>query len=201
MGKSRYDVDRATKLAEILDEAEARFLADGYTGVSMAGIARAVGVAPNAVSWYYPSKDELFVAVLDRMLQRGREQLAAVASDPAATSRSVTEWILWAADRLYELRQLAIDLHQRMTISPAAADFHDRLHRELGTLLASAVQGLVSSNDLDTLVALISTTIEGQLLHHAPADRRHQLLRAILANYRIRDQAPWTSPRTVETSP
>jgi hypothetical protein len=124
------------------------------------------------------------------MLQRGREQLAAAASDSAATGRSVTDWILWAADQLYELRQLAIDLHQRMALSAAAADFHDRLHRELGTLLATSLQGMVDSNDIATVVGLVSSVIEGQLLHPAPAGHRHRLLRAVLANYGICAKEP-----------
>lgn len=185
MGRSRYDVDRATKIAEILDEAETRFSAEGYDGVSIASIARAVGLAPNAVSWYFPSKDALLVAVLERALDRGLEELAGIAADLPSSDTTVADQIIWATDRLHELRHLGIALHQRMTVSDAAAAFHDRLHHELGRLLSMAIRDLVEPAELDTVVALIITTAEGQLLHPYPSEERNKLIRSVLARYGI----------------
>ncbi len=69
MPKTRHAVDRDEKVEEILAIAERRLRDGGFEALSVAAIARELGVAQNAIYWYFPSKDHLFVAVLERMLQ------------------------------------------------------------------------------------------------------------------------------------
>lgn len=175
MGKSRYDVDRATKLAEILDEAQRQLLGGGYDGLSMAGVARAVGVAPNTVSWYFPSKDALMVAVLQRALEQQAPEFP-----KRVAELDLVDALLLAADRLQDQRQLAVALHQRIEISPDAAAFHDDLHRLGHQLLANALRDCVAADDLDVVASLLLTLVEGQLLHPTPDVQRHRQIRALL---------------------
>ena len=67
MPRTRSDVNRVDKINEILDAAERQLLAGGYAELSMVATARELNVAQNAVYWYFPTKDHLFVAVLDRL--------------------------------------------------------------------------------------------------------------------------------------
>jgi len=47
---------------EILALAQARLREGGYEALSVAALARELGLAQNAIYWYFPSKDHLFVA-------------------------------------------------------------------------------------------------------------------------------------------
>jgi AcrR family transcriptional regulator len=62
----------------ILDVAFGLFLEHGYKGTSMDAIARAAGVTKPVIYSCFPSKSELFLALLDREEQRMLEQLGAV---------------------------------------------------------------------------------------------------------------------------
>ncbi len=49
---------------DILDESKKLFLAQGYAATTMRQIAQATGLTPAAIYNYFPSKDELFAALL-----------------------------------------------------------------------------------------------------------------------------------------
>jgi AcrR family transcriptional regulator len=69
VARTRTDLDREAKTGEILAAAERRLRDGGYPALSIAAIARELGLAQNAIYWYFPSKDHLFVAALERMLR------------------------------------------------------------------------------------------------------------------------------------
>ena len=73
MPRKRTELAREQKVEQILDIAERRLLDDGYNGLSIAAIARDLGLAQNAVRWYFSTRDHLLVATLRRIL----EQIAA----------------------------------------------------------------------------------------------------------------------------
>ncbi|BAY09412.1 TetR/AcrR family transcriptional regulator [Calothrix sp. NIES-2098] len=56
----------------ILDEAEQLFRARGYNSVAMRDIAQAVGIRQASLYYHFPSKEQLFVAVTERMFERHR---------------------------------------------------------------------------------------------------------------------------------
>jgi len=55
---------RTTKRQAILDGTAHIMLTDGYGAVTYRSVATAAGVAPGLVQYYFPSLDELFIAVL-----------------------------------------------------------------------------------------------------------------------------------------
>ena len=67
MPSNRPDRSRDDKAAEILEIAQQLFLDRGYAGTTISAIARQAGIATNVVHWYFATKDELFVAVLDAL--------------------------------------------------------------------------------------------------------------------------------------
>jgi AcrR family transcriptional regulator len=70
MPATRPHLDRDLKRKQILDTAEKLFLRDGFEATAMAAVARRAGIANNAVYWYFPSKDDLLAAVLQRRQER-----------------------------------------------------------------------------------------------------------------------------------
>src|SRR5947209_11333529 len=70
MPRTRRDLEREAKIDEVLEVAEDQLLAGGFESLSVAGVARELGIAQNAVYWYFPSRDHLFVATLERILAR-----------------------------------------------------------------------------------------------------------------------------------
>ena len=54
---------------KILQVAERQFAAKGYVGAHLQSIAEEVGVQKTALYYYFPSKDALYGAVLERMLE------------------------------------------------------------------------------------------------------------------------------------
>ncbi len=59
----------------LLDAAEQVFAAQGYAAASVAAICRAAGVSKGAFYHHFPSKQAVFLALLQRWLQRLEEQL------------------------------------------------------------------------------------------------------------------------------
>src|SRR5947209_16314420 len=100
MPRTRPELNREDKMAEILAVAERQLREGGFEALSMIGIARELGLAQNAIYWYFPSRSELFVAVMRRMLE------GIAARKPRGEKDLVTR-ILWWTDQfapLYSLR-------------------------------------------------------------------------------------------------
>ena len=100
----------------------------GYEAASIKEIARAAGVAPGLVHYYFKSKDELLVAVLQEASDRYCRQMEAMASAPrtgdwsdaglAEPQRRVTEQPEWYRLR-FELFALGL---RNPAILPGVAD-------------------------------------------------------------------------------
>src|SRR4051794_39145129 len=70
------------KKQRLLDATEDIMLTDGYAAVSSRSVAAAVGINAPLVHYYFPTIDDLFVAVLQRRSGRNVERMAeALASD------------------------------------------------------------------------------------------------------------------------
>lgn len=87
MPANRSSVPRQKRIDEILDVATERFLANGYSGTTVAETADAGGMQTGTIFWYFPSKDDLLAAVFGRALERG---MAALPTDLAPEDRLLT---------------------------------------------------------------------------------------------------------------
>ena len=63
MARPRSDIQKRIVLA-----ARTRFLADGVDGASLRHIARAARTSIGMVYYYFPTKDDLFLAVVEELL-------------------------------------------------------------------------------------------------------------------------------------
>jgi AcrR family transcriptional regulator len=78
---------------KILESAESLFAASGYSGVGMRQLAVAVGLSKSSLFHHFPTKRELYAAVLDRALERMEEGLVPECEDGADPSTRLDRWI------------------------------------------------------------------------------------------------------------
>jgi AcrR family transcriptional regulator len=167
MPRHRDDLDRDEKIEQILDAAEAQIRSGGFAELSVARVAREVGVATNSVYWYFPSKDELFVAAVRRMF------LALPKGKPRADAGLVTQ-VLWFVDRLAALAGPRTDLVRRADESPVAAELAAELTGHLHRMLAHALEPYVPAAQRDLAVRTFAATVDGSAA--LPRAERRRLL-------------------------
>jgi AcrR family transcriptional regulator len=164
--KTRTDLDRDAKVAEILEVAERRLRDGGYRTLSVAGIARDLGIAQNAVYWYFPSKDHLFVAALERMLRD------IVARKPPRRG-GLESQVTWFVDQLAELSSVRAALAEQARVSGVAAEFAAALNDTWRRMLTNVLADRVPAADLPLAVDTLLATIQGALAADMrPAERR-----------------------------
>lgn len=78
---------------KILEVAEGLFAYGGYAGVGMRQLASTVGLSKSSLFHHFPTKRELYAAMLDRVLSRIAAALDAVADRDAAPAVRLEEWI------------------------------------------------------------------------------------------------------------
>ncbi len=188
MPRNRRDVDRDLKVSELIDAAEQLFTATGYVGTTMTAIAAKAGVAPNAVYWYFPSKDHLLVAVLDRKLEQ------AIADAGFEPPGDLGETINVGLRRLRSYPALGALVHQRAPHSLVVAEFHDRVHQILRGYLIAAVErnglrGAEAELIADTIIAVVDADPD----HGGPRRSRQDLLEYLFS--RLLGATPRANPR------
>jgi AcrR family transcriptional regulator len=173
MPRTRPTVSRDEKMEEILEVAEQRLREGGYEALSVAGIARELGVAQNAIYWYFPSKDHLFVAALGRLL------LDIKARKPSRSTGEI-ERILWFTDQFELLSDLRGAMNERARSSPVVAEFVAELDALLSRMLANALRGHVPAGQLDVAVETFRATVEGTFVKGLDRRARRKVLRFAL---------------------
>jgi AcrR family transcriptional regulator len=173
MPRTRTDVERDVKVAEILESAERRLREGGYEALSVAAIARELGLAQNAIYWYFHSKDHLFVATLERML------MEIVARKPAR-HRGVVDRVLWFTDQFAAVSALRGAMNERARTSPVVAEFVENLDATLSRMLGHVLEDHVAAEDLPVAVEAFRTTVEGTFARGLDARRRRRVLRFAL---------------------
>jgi AcrR family transcriptional regulator len=170
MPQTRHQTSRDEKMAEILGLAQRRLREGGYEGLSVAGVARELGVAQNAVYWYFPSKDHLFVAAL-------RAMLADVAArKPSHEEADEIDRILWFTDQFQELSDLRAAMRERARSSEVVADFVRELDELLSRMLSNALSDRIAADELPLAVETFRATVEGTVVKGLDRDERRRVL-------------------------
>jgi AcrR family transcriptional regulator len=118
--RNRQQIPREERAGDLLAAATELFLTKGYDGTTMADISAAAGVARGNVYWYFKSKDDIFAAVMDRMLSREIRTL----SEELAGADPLTQLVRGLSDmRLY--RPLHQAMHDRLPHSEAVRNAHN----------------------------------------------------------------------------
>jgi len=169
MPKTRPAESRDDKMSEILAAAERRLREGGYQALSVAAIARELGLAQNAIYWYFPSKDELFVATLHRMLEE------IVARKPSKQVGEL-ERILWFTDQFQALSGLRGAMNDRARNSPVVADFVEQLDSLLSRMLSNTLRDHVPSEELPVAVDAFRATVDGTFVKGLGKEARREVL-------------------------
>lgn len=85
-----------TRREQILATAADLFAARGFHGVSVADLGAACGISGPALYKHFASKQavlaEMLTSISERLLEVGRERVAAGAGDPSAALRGLVDW-------------------------------------------------------------------------------------------------------------
>jgi AcrR family transcriptional regulator len=173
MPRTRTELDREQKVGEILELAERRLLDRGFEALSMAAIARDLGLSQNAIYWYFPSRGHLFVAVLERVLEE------IVARKPRGQVELV-ERILWFTDQFAPLYALRPAMQDQARESPVVARFVKDLDDRVDRMLTGALRARVPEDELSTAVESFRATVAGAYAQRLSRRRRRELLAFVL---------------------
>jgi AcrR family transcriptional regulator len=167
--RSRPEIDRDEKVADIVAAAERRLRDGGYQALSVVGIARELKLAQNAIYWYFPSKNHLFVAALQRLLED-------IAVRKASDDMSMDERILWFADEFAVLFHLRGAIYEQARRSQVVATFSEQLDALVGRMLTNALRGRVAPQDLRVASQTLRATILGTYTAGLDPRARRRLL-------------------------
>ncbi|WP_018635369.1 TetR/AcrR family transcriptional regulator [Parafrankia elaeagni] len=187
MPRNRQEVPREERIDALLAVAEQQFLARGFAGTSIAEIARAAGIEPGSVYWYFRSKDHAFAAVLNRLLDGETERIAQLSDEPA-------QKLFAALDSVERRRTLHPCVAERAPHAPTIMEYHERLHDWLHGLALSAVADLVPEPDHEIAADALVATIEGGLANPAPSRPTSHLVRYLLAALATARTSPAAAP-------
>ena len=161
------------RMTAILDTAIEQLESGGYAALSVAAIARDLGVAQNAVYWYFPTKDHLFVAALQQMGHRVF----------AAKMRAGGDWtarLLAVVDALADLYPLLPAIHQRAAASDVVRVFERDLLKDFRGMLAAGLTGRVAADEVDLAAETVLAAVIGAYAIDLSSARRRRLLRNLL---------------------
>jgi AcrR family transcriptional regulator len=147
--RNRQQIAQAQRRAEVLAAARRVLLAAGYVDTTMTAIAKAAGLAPNAVRWYFQDKDHVLAAVVDDLLDTH------LAMEPGTDLESLIRLVRG----LREFRALAPALAQREPHCAAVAACTERIHR----ILAERVDALLGSEGGDLAKAAVLAILISEL--------------------------------------
>jgi AcrR family transcriptional regulator len=110
----------------ILDAASKVFAAEGFTGATIDAIGQAAGFTKGAVYSNFESKDELFLALLDREFELRTELIATAldsgGGDTAATARALSRSVLDAVHGHADYQVLFVEYWLRAVRDPQLRD-------------------------------------------------------------------------------
>jgi AcrR family transcriptional regulator len=150
--------------SRILDAARNLFRTNGYRGTDMSDIARTMGLARNSLYRYYPSKDHILVAVIQRDMEPYVAQIHELGAQTEDPAKRIDEWL----DLQMELA--TGPCHTAMKMLGDMGEISGELREDIGTLhepahvvLESSVAELLRGSGRDPKV--LSTMIVGMVQH------------------------------------
>jgi AcrR family transcriptional regulator len=195
-GLGSRTLDVADRRAALLDAAERVFCRLGHARTTMRELAAEAGVTRPTIYAYFPSKDDVFDALADRVRQEFLSlQEQADTSSPRDTARSTLTAYLAAYTRHFGM--LTIIAHQALVdprMGRLRADIHSRANRRHTRFIERLVErGLAAP---PVAPALVAETVTGIVMRFAEdaatqPDRHAELADALVALYvRLIDLAP-----------
>ncbi|MGL6236448.1 MAG: TetR/AcrR family transcriptional regulator [Segniliparus sp.] len=147
---SRVQRRRARNQARILDAAEASFASEGYSGTRIETVAERADVSVGSVYSHYANKDELYLAVADRLLERAGHDLAeAFQSSVSPTAQTVAAG--QAYYRMLRDSPFLVRFISPNTTAPESAAIREQIARRLDAIVtqfSSAIDQAIARGEI-----------------------------------------------------
>jgi AcrR family transcriptional regulator len=134
----RVGTESSKTRAELLDVTERLMREGGYAAVSSRSVAKAAGVTPALIHYYFPTLDDLFLAVFRRGAEKNLERHARALASPQPL-RALWEFSREPAGTVLLTEFMALGNH-RKTIRREIAEYAERFRRQQADLLAGRLE-------------------------------------------------------------
>ena len=202
-GIGARSLDVEDKRALLLDSAERTFCRLGYTGTSVAALAQDAGVTRPTVYAYYPSKDDVFRALAERV----RDQFLAMqerADGPTPVATGLNALEQYFETSLEHRGMLTLIAHQALA-DPGMRRLRDSIHERANRRHTRFLQRLIADGQIIPALPpdAISEAITGVTMRFAdlaatdPArtsELRAQLLAVYTTLTGLRQTRPTATP-------
>jgi AcrR family transcriptional regulator len=165
----------------IVTAARDRFLLEGVEGASLRAIARDAGTNLGMVYYYYKTKDELFLAVVEKVYGKLLEEMTQGVADPAIDTRSKIERLYARFGALSddEIKVVRLLLREAIAGGSRISIIFERFSRGhfmvMGAMLQQGVARAEVRPDLPTFAMMMSTLFLGlipQVMRRRLADAK-----------------------------
>ena len=157
----------------ILDAASDLFTERGYGGTDLRDIAAAIGLRRNSLYRYFPNKDHILLACLQREMEPNLKRLKALEQRFPDPRQRIEAWLELqmqiAATACHGMMNMAAE------ISESSAELRSdirAMHQPLNQVLRGAVNELLAQSGRDS--ALVSEMIASMVRSAAAADCRSE---------------------------
>ena len=173
----RQEERRARTRAALLRAAATAFAHRGYDGASVDAIAASVGLSKGAVYAHFPSKIELYLEVVNGLLEQGEwrlERVSAALRDGAGALEASRRYLGLGGDAQHAA--LMSELWRTAAIEPDIRGLVERfVDGRLGTLSRASVEsGMTPAAALDT-AETVSRLIDAGMLYRRIDDAAAQV--------------------------
>lgn len=171
MPRNRGLHDREGKRDDIVAAARDMFVSEGFERASISRLAKAVGITPNTVYWYFDDKDDILVAVLTAIAAEDTADYSNVAD------RSLADRLVWLVERLQRVGPLVSTVHDRVAKSTAIEKWHNGFHHFAESMFVADIEASgLSGAEADAMLRIGTFVVEG-LLTHTPSP---EVVRAVI---------------------
>ncbi len=136
-------VDHDKRRVQILESAFTLFAANGYHGVSVRKIAKSTGMTTGMLYHYFPSKPDLFTALVNLMQQRQIEDFNTFLAKNPSGQLALLLFIQQERQALQDLLSIAIDFHRfhpEVDMSVLLTPYEEAISQALSVAPAQAKQ-------------------------------------------------------------
>jgi TetR/AcrR family transcriptional regulator, cholesterol catabolism regulator len=176
MAKTKTDLDRDQKRADILRVARRLFLEDGYEATSIHRIAEEMRVAPNTLYWYFKDKDALLIAVLDVLVSEALHEFE------RRKKASLEAQLLWVLGVLSGAQRVITTVHARMASAEGIRAWHEGLHTMIEATIERQLRASALAPGHEAHAARTTMfVIEGLLAHPSTQQQQRSLVKWLVS--------------------
>lgn len=142
---------RATRIRQILDGARRCFLRKGFHATSTAEISAEAGVSVANLYQYFPTKDDLVLALVEDDLRSDLELIALVARAPTLRAGlEAANQAMYADAHFADLSRLRLDVLTEATRRPAVAAAVRAAEAKMVTAIAALLERARANGEIDS---------------------------------------------------